>query len=395
MLKCFSIVTVHFIFIVTSLVLLTECGKENNQNIELPDKIFPLTINKERELKFDIISRGCPLFSRIDRQNEDAIYLFFDTPEEEKIVKMNPNMEIKENYSIPEGFGPGEIQNPRIYGGDYKSIMVYDLVGFKYIEYSTNFKYVNEYKTQDYNEFYNCGYNYIPKIRTILDARTTLFRVDRLHLDFKIQIYSRSLNYSSITKSRILSEFDYKGKDENNQHIYGKPIHFGYFFDHIYILDKREYRLIKMDINGKILRNIKIKFIPVSFSKSEREKWLFQFDPKEKIRKRAIFPDKLWPAAWLMPIGNGIAIGRCKNYDTTKTEDICADYFDQDLNYLGRITIPYFPLWNHPTYGQQIAENCYLNFPKSKKFFSTETRIERGEDDEEYWLIRWKIGIRK
>jgi hypothetical protein len=169
--------------------------------------------------------------------------------------------------------------------------------------------------------------------------------------------------------------------------IVARPVHFGYFFDHIYILEKKDYRIIKMDIAGKVLIEKKILFKSKSFPQSLRKDWIEKFYRDPKWTKQFDYPAELWPACWIMDVGEGIAVGRCENYDPEDKGPITADYFDPNLNYLGKIKLPYFYTWNHPSSGKASLNRCF--FCKDNKLYSLEAR------DEENWIIRWRIEIEK
>ena len=142
-----------------------------------------------------------------------------------------------------------------------------------------------------------------------------------------------------------------------------------------------------MDIEGNVLTVKKIRFKTKSFPTSLREKWIEKFYRGPKRIKDFDYPGKLWPACWIIDIGGGIAVGRCEDYDPENKGPITADFYDVNLNYLGKIGIPYFFAWNHPATGQ--ASVNYFLFYKDGKLYST---VER---DEENWIIRWRVENEK
>ena len=145
-----------------------------------------------------------------------------------------------------------------------------------------------------------------------------------------------------------------------------------------------------MDIRGKLIKNIKVKFKGNSFTENEREKWIESFYGL-KYRDRFDYPEELWPACWIMPLGKGIAVGRRKDYNTNRNEPIIADYFDKDLNFIGKIKLPYFKYWNDPNVGQQFTDilfNC-------RGDIIYRIKIEAKEDEEEYSLIKFKVKYEK
>jgi hypothetical protein len=140
-----------------------------------------------------------------------------------------------------------------------------------------------------------------------------------------------------------------------------------------------------MDLRGNIIKDKKILFKSRSFSRSLRKKWIDKFYADDEYCKRRFdFPEELFPASWLMQVGDGIAVCRCENYDPDIKGSVPADYFDRDLNYLGKIELPYLYFWNHPYTGQY---HSYINFlSKGGKLYYLETR-----DDNDYWIVRYNI----
>jgi hypothetical protein len=371
------------------MVLSAACGgpKDNSssEEIKLQKNTCPLVLEKEKEYRFDVITKEGPLIGKVD--DKDNLYAYFLQNQDNvcEVLKLSTDLELKKKYYIRRAAGPGEAQNPRIYGGDAHSIIVWDAPAFKYIKFDADFKLIDEYRlTKNFGTFLYSGARYIPEQNLVVDGfekNITYYKsVIRL---FKIKFPT---GRSKIVKDTRLFETNGKThRKDNDKMISLQPINFGWFFGHLYILDKRTYRLIKMDIDGNILRDIKILFKPKSFPESLRREWNYKYYPNDEYgRRRFDFPETLITACWLIRVGSGIAVGRCQNYDPDKRDFIPADYFDKDLNYQGKIKLPYFYWWNHPFMGQSHAEIKF--YSKDGKLYFLETR-----DDDEYWIVRCNI----
>lgn len=141
-----------------------------------------------------------------------------------------------------------------------------------------------------------------------------------------------------------------------------------------------------MDINGSVLKEKKIPFKSRNLSTEDRKKWIGQVFEKEWTKKFD-YPEKLMPVSWMLAIAGGIAVAHCQNYDLDEKGPIPADFFDPDLNYLGKITLPYFWAWNLPGHGQ-AALGYHVLYKNGKLYYS--------EDREgEYWITRWNVKIEK
>jgi hypothetical protein len=380
--------------LITALSILSNnCnGNKDVKAGTLEEKIFPLVFEKENEKPIHMIAKGGPIFARIN--DPDHIYIYFLQNQDRncEVLKLSNELEIKERYVVSRGAGPGEARNPRIYGGDHRSVIVYDAPARKYIEFEPNFKLIDEYRAKNQGTFLYSGGKYIPGKRIIIDGFKKMESLSRksdgsLFLENYIRVFARKFSpgKKTIDDTKLFETgFDEHWKD--NKTPLFNVINFVYAFDHVYILDKREYRVIKMDIDGNVLKEKKFAFQSKTFPGSDREKWVEKFFGKEKV-KDFDFPAQLFPASWLMPIANGIAVGQCENYDLDDKGPVSADYFDPDLNYLGKITIPYFWAWNQPHHGQNEVYNRFL-YRKEKLY-----HIQWKEDD--YKIVVWKVRIEK
>jgi hypothetical protein len=375
--------------VLPALMLLTACGEpkvmDNSDEVTLDEKVFPLNFKKEKEYRFDLISRDGPFFGKVEDKENLYVYFLESSNKNCEVLKLNPNLEIKEKHTIKRGAGPGEATNPRIYGGDEHSIIVYDPPYFKFTKFDTSFNLIGEYKfNKDMSLFLNSGAQYNKKHNLVIDGISRHIT----YYEGSVLIYKVKIPVGSSTGIKAVELFktsQQKYRKDNRKMIVANPIHFGCFFDHVYILDKRTYRILKMDFDGNVLKDKKINFESRSFARAVRKKWVDNFYPNDKYcQRRFDFPEKLYPACWLMQVGDGIAVGRCENYDPELKGPVPADYFDKDLNYLGKIKLPYFSWWNHPYTGQTFADIKF--YSKDGKLYFLDDR-----DEDEYWIVRYNI----
>lgn len=385
------------LIIVLLLILSSNCKQKHDENqvpkIETLEEVnFPLVLHKEYEQKIDMISKGPPAF--IDIDDPDHIYIYFlqNADNNCEIFKMSNGLEIKQRYIIKRGIGPGEARNPRIHGGDLQSIVTFDLSGHKILEFDSNFKLIAEYKPEAPITGYNySGGKYIAASRLVIDSFSPINSFSKIspgEMIFKrdFRLYSRQLIPGKIPpKDNIIYEMPFRNhwKDDRIP-AFTRPFVFNFFFGHIYLLDKKGYRIAKMDKNGNTLKSKKFSFKSGTFSKSDVERWEDQFYGRDKS---CYYPTELYPACWLLQVAGGIAVGKCENYDLEDKRPISADYFDPDLNYLGKITIPWFWAWNQPHQGPVEADHRFLN-RNGKLYF-----IQWKDDD--YKIVVWKVNIEK
>ncbi|MCP4219270.1 MAG: hypothetical protein GY765_31845 [bacterium] len=96
-------------------------------------------------------------------------------------------------------------------------------------------------------------------------------------------------------------------------------------------------------------------------------------------------PEYVAPANWIVELGEGIAVVRMEDYNPERKEWIDADYFDKDLNFLGKIKLPWFYWWNFPG----SFRSDFLFYSKGKKLYFIQTR--ETPSDEESWLVRYRV----
>jgi hypothetical protein len=377
------------LFLILLMVFSAACNKMNNktntEEMELPEIEFPLVLKKEKEYRFDVITREGPFFGKVD--DKDNLYAYFLQNQDGncEVLKLSTDLELKKTFIIRRGQGPGEAINPRIYGGDEHFIIVWDAPARKYIKFDSDFKLLDEYRLSKYmGTFLYSGEHYVKEHNFVLEG----FNKHVTYYDKFINIFKMKFpdDESKIVRDIKLFSIPYQQyRKDNDKMTMGVPLNFGWYFDHIYILNKRDYRILKMDAAGNVVLDKKVKFETVTFSEAERKKWIYKnYGPGSRGRRRFDFPEILWPACWMIHVGDGIAVGRCENYDPDRVEFVSADYFDPDLNYRGRIKLPYFRWWNRTDIAPTHAD---INFySKGGKLYFLETR-----DDDDYWLVRYNI----
>ncbi len=352
------------------------------REISLNKETFPLSINKEQEKLLDLVGKGL-LFAQVQDQEYFYVYSLKNMDSNCEVFQVNDRLEIEGKFVIKSGIGPGEVRNPRIYGSNGKKFIVYDPPAYKYIEFDTSFNLIDEYKVKDLGVFLYSGGCYVPEHQFILDGFTSFKSL----YESTVRIYTRKFKENKKIDDVKIFEIPVPGfRKDNQKMVSAKAVHFGFFFDHIYVLDKKNYSLTKMNVEGKVVKQVNIKFESKTFPEKLREKWVEEFYGKNKVNEFD-YPETLWPACWLLRIGDGIAVGRCLGYSHEVNGPIEADYFDSALNFLGKISIPYFQNWNDPSAGQQILY-ARLMYRNGKLYII-------GERDNGYMISKWNVKVEK
>lgn len=344
---------------------------------------IPLKFIKEKEVKIDALIKGSAVVKKIAGTNN--MFVEFVSERDTSVWKYDRELELKDKFLIPYGQGPDECLVPMVIGGYNHNTLVYDVIAKKYYNFDENFKVNKTFHAKRYDLFLHHSYGYSPENNTIVSGFG--FFPDMFKEEYRL--FTRKIAGEKII-DRVLYKFLYAKRTKDELFILGHPFHFKLIGEHIFILKTDEYRIIKMDLNGRVLKQARIvNALKRNFSEMDRKNWV-----KESGMQRAeefIYPEKLWSACWIMELKDGFAVGRRINYKPIKVEWIEADYFDYDLNYLGKINVPGFPQWNDPYEGQQNMDFLF-SFQNDKLFSLVVKETEEGED---FWLTRWRIENEK
>ncbi len=376
----------HLLVLLLLSIILSSCKKDkehiNLKSISITDKAYQINYKKLKEVKIESISKGFPTLKGI--ASKEYLYLSFTNKKGDyEIWKYDLDLSIIDKFKIKYGQGPDECISPIIIGGTEAEIMVYDGRTKRYYIYDQDFRARINIESRLWGNTMYYGYNYKPEKKIAVLA---LWKPENNIINIDFHIYIRRIN-----NKKFKDEIVYRGNlemfNKKNMYIVGEPYHFKIIGNYLYLLKLDEYRLIKMDLAGQVVKTIKVNNLPdKKFSRKELTEWIKELsilNPEEFT-----YPEKLWPACWLIEILDGIAVGRRENYNPKKASDwLKADYFDLNLNFRGRIKLPWFYFWNEPKAGQEYSESI-LKFINKRLFLIERREIE---DDEEFYLTSWQV----
>ena len=367
----------QLILVLTILLLISSsCKKQHvTEEIQIKDVPFPLKLVKEKETRID--APGYPGFVPLTNSDHFMIRLEY---KDTAFLTYDPGLNLVKEGVIKYGEGPLECLMPVAMGGDEDNLIITDIVAMKYYIYDRDFKTRRDI-TAKRRGWIPHGVNFSPAHNVILSCYHDCYS-NRYFAEY--YVYLRKLAGNRLDDTEIFKIKD-RSYTDGLLCILSRPVHFRMIDDYIYILKKADYRVMKMDINGNVLKEIGVTGLKkIRFSKRERGEWVEALGHRLK-KEEFTFPEYLWHANFIMKLADGIAVGRIEDYNPQKREWIDADYFDKDLNFLGKIKLPWFPASHDP--GQLESDLFFLS--KGDKLYFIDTR-ENGPD-EEYWLTRWKI----
>ena len=167
-------------------------------------------------------------------------------------------------------------------------------------------------------------------------------------------------------------------------------IHYFLKNDKIYLLDKAKYVITIRNNLGDIEKQVRINVERIPTPKNMEDKWLKEHMGINKhlagIRLKLRLSNYVQPSAWMIPLEKGFVVIRQKGYSPSCRGLVDADYFDFDLNMLGKVKFPCFNEIFH------LRRHIFLLYADvSDGFLYLVNNVER-EDDEVIALEKWKIS---
>ncbi len=171
------------------------------------------------------------------------------------------------------------------------------------------------------------------------------------------------------------------------KHIIGEEPEFSYFYqnfkniDRIYYINMKSYQISIYDFNGKIIKrvrlNVEMKKVPLNM----KNKWLHEQSSRVGIERR-VFTDWIQPASKVVPLEKGFVVIRRKDYMDECNGLVDADYFNFDLEMLGKVNFPCF--YDHNRLTRGYISSYIMSF--NGYLYLT------SEINEEYYLEKWRLN---
>lgn len=347
---------------------------KNVASIDENTQLINLKPIKEKDSLVDNIEFPQVFF---EAENIDVYGFSLSDKSAQIVVRFGRDLNLISQKNIRIGQGPGEL-------GDSTTFFFHDN---QFFAMDNGLRCIN---------IYDKDLNFINLVKVDFPFQSPI-----MSEDFKYFIYSRG-NYaraSVIDNTVCLSK--YPGFDTTEIHSF-PPVDgltskkeiilgigaFHYFLkDHfIYLLDKDNYILTKRETNGKIAKQVKVDYTPIAVPNSMKEEWLNEHINKQlKSRFKRVLPDYVQPCAWIIPLQKGFVVVRKNGYGTSCSGLVDADYFDFDLNMLGKVK---FPCFNEVF---ALRRHIFLNsclFKNGSLYLLV--KIEKEEGDE-IKLEKWSI----
>jgi len=169
------------------------------------------------------------------------------------------------------------------------------------------------------------------------------------------------------------------------KYVIGSTPFFYYFYknEKIYFIKMDDYQLSQFDLEGQLLKNVRVNVEKKKVPKEKKIPWLKEQRGGRSLEKFDL-ADHIQPAGWMVPLGKGFAVVRRNGYGTGCNGLVEADYFDYQLNLKGKIEIPcFFRIYILRGVGYFIwtwqYQDGYLYL------------INEDEGNETFYLEKWKV----
>lgn len=358
------------------------CGKEKFEKVEIHDIAenraqAKVTFNLERKIELPNI-----IFASVEINGELLLISGLNMLNRETcpVNIYDLNLNLKESYFLRFGQGPADISTMTFFFLDKNLLRAIDLQNLKISIFDLNasLKFINTSRLK--------GIFYLPRVSENSDY--IAFSGMDWTENQKINCPIYCAKFPSLDDSRKIDEVT-SGNiyDEKKRSILGKDPFVDYFFKngYLYSLDMQRYIVTKTEINTGKAKKIRVNFAPITLSLnvSEEERIIKELRGRKATLNEYTVSENLVPTSWMVPLGKGFAIIRRQNFEQEKVGEVEveADYFDYDLNLIGKIKIPYFFRYN----SFRSPGINYYQYYSNNSFFTI-------EDTDDKWILKkWQV----
>ncbi|MGE5342125.1 MAG: hypothetical protein ACM3SY_11680 [Candidatus Omnitrophota bacterium] len=355
--------------------LWVQCSKSPDNGVDILELKDPV---KKIPLKFELV-QSTPI-ENLDyptmyvNQNEIGVYGFVIKGKNGVgVCRFDHGFNPKEEIYFPFGQGPGDVGAGTRFYPIKGRLMSYDNTTKLFTYYDENLKYQKMQRgLKPINPFYffkNGDYCVSSGWR------------EKRNKEYKIINITK---FPSLI-SKPIHEYGPVIYDEKR--IIARDPGYDYFYSDktgwVYVLNMAEYRLMAFDLNGKMVKQIKVKTKKIKISHEEQFKYVEEYLTSWGVRNHYRFCEIVQPASLMVPLDKGFVVIRRIDWRRhSESGFIDGDLFDYRLNLLGKVKIPEF-------YKCYYTANM-LPSPHTSCYFNGYLYLIK-ETDDDYRLEKWKV----
>lgn len=282
-------------------------------------------------------------------------------------------LDFEKKIILKSGQGPGDVgAGTKIFPFKDK-IIVTDNTLRRFSTFDKDFNFIRFETVRRFGMFIDNGNHFLSAGRDETDGNTTFESMIISYPGFKIKRLARfgpyGINYLV---------------DSKNRGIHGKLPVFDYFYrnNEIFFFNLKDYTITKYTLAGKALKKIVVKHKTLKASEEMKKKWIREWMPGEWAVRNVTFVDIIQPAAAAIPLGKGFVVLRRKDYSMVcNRRFVEGDYFDYDLNLLGKVEFPCF-----------YKAFCIATKPALTQHYENGYLYLIISNDEDHTLEKWKVN---
>ncbi len=176
--------------------------------------------------------------------------------------------------------------------------------------------------------------------------------------------------------------------NEQKRVIIGAGPNLRFFFREgkLYLLDSGDYSITQFDMSGQMTKRVRVSFTGRKVPKDKKKPWLIEHLGERRVeRLKPDFVEEIPPASTAVPLGKGFVVIRRGDFSTRCRGRVEADYFDYDLNLLGKTSMPcffrIFTITGFHRAATQEYERGYLYLTRKSE-----------EEDTVFFLEKWRVN---
>ncbi len=358
------------------ILFLSHCNTEKAieaVHIQEKNNLLDVQINLVKEVKVEqdneILTSASLYYDKAG--NKIGVYGHI-SPEKDLLINIfDTDLNFEKTKILKCGQGPGEVSE-RTFIFPYKEKIIASVHIFRKVSiFDKDFHFIKSDLALRNGRFINKG-NHILTVRRLSGRKGISF-------EFYVVAYPGFKEKKLATFGPYSNNFR---RDKKNRSIFGYFPEFDYFYKNntIFLVNLKNYTITTYSLAGNLLKKIIVDHKILKVPENMKVKWI-----KEWLGEQCTdvtFPDIVHPAAAAVPLGKGFVILRRKDYSMLCTDVFMeGDYFDYDLNLLGKVKIPCFfrglVIIDKPIYTHHFQDGYLYT-------------VTRGDDDR-FILKKWLV----
>lgn len=369
------------ILILICMIFLIHCGNDEPGNLEdvneivLEDKPVRSHVQFEKEKSIRIEGLTFAVMY-IDWEGVN-VQTFSGNRKKAIIKKYDRNLNYLRDIEFNLGQGPGDLGGGTYFFQTADSILVQDNIQRRVNIFDKNYNFIKFIKLDSYY----VGGTFSREGKYIAGLGGTSVKGGQS----AILYLSTFPGLGNIMKYTIGT---YKLWNEQKRAIKGSNPNMRFFFrDHkLYLVNTGEYSITVFNMEGNIDKRVRVACDKRKVPKDKKKEWLIEHQGERSVERfKFDFVDVIPPASTAIPLSKGFLVVRRKDFSVYCNGTAEADYFDYQLNFLGKTDIPcfdsIFAILGYHWANTHEYENGYFYL----------VRPVEDEEEDAFYLEKWRV----